>query len=226
MEGKYMKKHEENRLLEDANIVLLGDSTLDNGTYTKGGPSVAELLQRKAGPGCRVFLLAVDGHRIRNVYNQLKNIPEDATHLVLSVGGNDALGYGYILENDAKGFHPVLTELGNIYRGFKNEYSSLIQKIKELKLPLIISTIYRGDFGDTGLQWKADTALTGFNDAIISCAVEESLPVIDLRRACCKTEHFTQQIEPSGPGGKRIAEAIWKALVRHDFAAGGIQIYG
>lgn len=167
------------------NIVLLGDSTLDNGSYTGGEPSVTEYLREKAGPDCQVTLLAVDSGRIQDVYGQLKTIPADATCLVLSVGGNDALGYGYILEDDSKGFHPVLTELGKIYRDFKIEYT----------------------------------------DAIISCAVEELLPVIDLRGVCFEPEHFTQQIEPSGPGGKRIADAIWNALNLHDFDAEGVRIY-
>jgi hypothetical protein len=50
--------------------------------------------------------------------------------------------------------------------------------------------------------------LSGFNDAIINTAITQSLPVIDLRRACCASEHFTQAIEPSAAGGKRIAEAL------------------
>jgi hypothetical protein len=59
-------------------IVLLGDSTLDNKLYTGGEPSVSEHLDELAGPEWTVELLARDGHRIRDVYTQLEQLPEDA----------------------------------------------------------------------------------------------------------------------------------------------------
>ena len=81
-------------------VVLLGDSTIDNKLYTNGHPSVAEILRKKLGNEWKIIQLAFDGHHISDVYRQLKDFPESATHIVLSVGGNDALYHSHILESD------------------------------------------------------------------------------------------------------------------------------
>jgi hypothetical protein len=46
---------------EPGAVVLLGDSILDNGAYTGGGPHVAAQLQAALPPGWRAVLAAVDG---------------------------------------------------------------------------------------------------------------------------------------------------------------------
>lgn len=78
-------------------IVLLGDSIFDNGVYVPGEPDVVRQLQGVLPQGWRASLLAVDGAVTRSVASQLQRLPGDATHLVLSVGGNDALGESHIL---------------------------------------------------------------------------------------------------------------------------------
>ena len=207
-------------------IVLLGDSTLDNKLYTGGEPSVAEYLDELAGPEWTVELLARDGHRIRDVYTQLEQLPEDAACLLVSVGGNDAWEHSYILENDAGRYHDLLTELHRIYTGFVDAYGKLAAAVKRRGLPLILTTIYEGDFGEAEMQKKANTALAGFNDAVIRTALRENVPVIELREACSEPVHFTQIIEPSAEGGKRFAEMIQYVLETHDFENGGTRIYG
>jgi hypothetical protein len=85
------------------------------------------------------------------------------------------------------------------------------------RLPLILTTIYEGDFGDEAMQQKANTALAGFNDIIIRTAVREELPVIDLREVCREPEHFTSRIEPSAAGGERFARMIGFVLEEHGY---------
>ena len=72
-------------------VVLLGDSVFDNAAYVAGGPDVRSQLQERLGAGWQVSLVAVDGDRAHNVAPQLQHLPPDASHLVVSVGGNDAL---------------------------------------------------------------------------------------------------------------------------------------
>ena len=72
-------------------IVLLGDSIFDNATYVKGGPAVIQQLQAKLPDGWNATLCAVDGSMVQDVQGQLSRLPKDATHLVLSAGGNNAL---------------------------------------------------------------------------------------------------------------------------------------
>jgi hypothetical protein len=73
-------------------VVLLGDSIFDNAAYVRGGPDVVRQLREMLPAGWSATLLAVDGAVTRSVPAQIARLPADATHLVLSVGGNDALG--------------------------------------------------------------------------------------------------------------------------------------
>src|SRR6185436_5966678 len=73
-------------------IVLLGDSIFDNAAYVAGGPDVVRQLREILPSGWRATVNALDGAVISDVPQQLKELPRDATHLVLSIGGNDALG--------------------------------------------------------------------------------------------------------------------------------------
>ena len=69
-------------------IILAGDSIFANQRYVPGEPDVSNQLQGLMDEGDKVSLLAVDGHVINNVEGQLRNLPNDTTHLVISVGGN------------------------------------------------------------------------------------------------------------------------------------------
>jgi hypothetical protein len=82
-------------------IVLLGDSVFDNASYVKGGPDVIRQLQAKLPDGGRATLCAIDGSMVQDVKSQLSRLPPDATHLVVSAGGNDALNNVNILGEKA-----------------------------------------------------------------------------------------------------------------------------
>ena len=72
-------------------IVLLGDSIFDNALYVPRGMSVTEHVRQLLPTGDRVTMIALDGAKVASVFRQLERIPSDATHLVVSAGGNDAL---------------------------------------------------------------------------------------------------------------------------------------
>lgn len=76
---------------DSRHIVLMGDSIFDNKAYTQGEPDVVAHLQPLLPDGWRTTLLAVDGASTGSMSTQLSRVPPDATHLVLSLGGNDAL---------------------------------------------------------------------------------------------------------------------------------------
>src|SRR5205823_5455601 len=78
-------------------VVLLGDSIFDNARYVPERPPVIDQVRQALPRGWLASLLAVDGHITEDVANQLKDLPADATHLVVSAGGNDALGESSIL---------------------------------------------------------------------------------------------------------------------------------
>ena len=82
-------------------VVLLGDSIFDNSRYTRGEPDVVTHLRGVLPAGALATLLAVDGTVTRSMAQQVSRIPRDATHLVVSIGGNDALGNRNLLEAPA-----------------------------------------------------------------------------------------------------------------------------
>src|SRR3954469_11832269 len=72
-------------------VVLLGDSIFDNKAYVGTGPAVIDQVREQLPAGWQATLRAVDGSRVHGVPGQLRGMPKDASHLVVSVGGNDAL---------------------------------------------------------------------------------------------------------------------------------------
>src|SRR3954465_894393 len=83
-------------------IALLGDSVIDNKAYVVGGPDVAEQVRMVAPTHWKVSRLAIDGAVSSSVLAQLNGLPSDATHLVISVGGNDALRESGVLDDAAR----------------------------------------------------------------------------------------------------------------------------
>ena len=187
-------------------VVLVGDSIFDNARYTEGGPDVVSQVRGLLPPGWEATLLAVDGATTDGVAGQLDRLPEHATHLVLSVGGNNALMHIGILATPASTMTRAVEALADIASDFESRYRLAIAACLDTALPLAVCTIYNGCFDDQSFQRVASTTLTVFNDAIIRVAIEHSLPVIDLRSVCATREDYANPIEPSSVGGKRSPE--------------------
>ncbi len=69
-------------------LILLGDSIFDNGSYVdRGQPAVIDQLKAAVkDQGWNATLIAVDGHVLSHVADQIKRVPRDATHLFVSIG--------------------------------------------------------------------------------------------------------------------------------------------
>lgn len=189
-------------------LVLLGDSIFDNGRYTGGGPDVIAQVRKFLPPAWKASLLAVDGATTRSLPAQLARVPADASHMVLSVGGNDALGAESILRVPVESVGQALSLLAGAASEFEARYREAVAACLKPALPLAVCTIYNGNFADKNYQRQVTTALTVFNDVIIRAALENSLSVIDLRELCTRPEDYANSIEPSSIGGAKIAKAI------------------
>lgn len=193
-------------------VVLLGDSIFDNAAYVAGGPDVLAHLQRRLPAEWESTFVAVDGATTEDMGIQYGHIPSDATHLVLSIGGNDALMNIDILERRASSAAEVLGMLADVRDAFGERYGEVLHALRGRGLPLTVCTIYEGNFPDRRMQRLATTALTVFNDVILRCAIRSGLPVIDLRLVCSEPADYANPIEPSVQGGARIAGAITRAI--------------
>jgi lysophospholipase L1-like esterase len=192
-------------------VALLGDSVLDNGAYTLGGPDVVSQLTSMLPAGWRASLLAVDGAMMGDLAHQLDRLPGDVSHVVVSIGGNDVLQYLDVLRLPMKSSSEALLNLGKHAQSFERGYRSAIDLVRKLGQPMTICTIYNGNLsGEEGAA--ARVALMAFNDVILRVAFESQVRVIDLRLVCTEPADYANPIEPSVRGGEKIARAIVRSL--------------
>jgi hypothetical protein len=206
-------------------VVLLGDSIFDNAHYVPGGPAVIEQLRQALPTGWRATLLAVDGSIATRVEEQLTGLPADASHLVVSAGGNDALGYGIaILNESARSVSEALSRLGEIRQEFEAEYRTMLQAVLQHDKPTIVCTVYDA-IPVLGAAERA--GLCVFNDVILCAAFRAGVPVIDLRLICNEPTDYSESspIEPSVAGGAKIARAVARAVAGFDDTSEGIRVY-
>lgn len=206
-------------------VVLLGDSVFDNAAYVGDGPDVVAQLRDRLRPGWRATLCAIDGSVVAGLARQLERLPADATHLVISAGGNDALGYSAILGAPSRSMAESLNQLADIREAFHAGYGAALQNVLERRLPTAICTIYNPRYPDAAQRRLGTTALAMINDAIILEAVRLGLPLIDLREVCNEDSDFANPIEPSSQGGWKIAGAIASLVSRHDFSRSISEIF-
>jgi lysophospholipase L1-like esterase len=203
-----------------SHLVLLGDSIFDNGAYVGQAPDLVQQLRTRLGQGWQATLLAVDGDVTADVQRQLGGLPRDATHLVVSVGGNDALGSASILAQPATSVAEAVGRLAEAQSRFRQAYARMVEAVVATGLPAALCTIYDSNYPEP--QRRVVVAgLALFNDVITRAAFSRRLPVLDLRLVCSEPSDYANPIEPSAQGGDKIARAI-AALVQARAVPGGV----
>jgi hypothetical protein len=208
-----------------SHLVLLGDSTIDNAAYVRGGPAVIDQVRAGLPPGWRATLLAVDGSRIEDVHRQLGRVPEDATHLVLSIGGNDLLAEAGVLAKSAATVGQAMLMLAEVRDRFQAGYGALLEAVAATGRPCVVCTIYEPRFPDSTVRRSATTALGVFEDVIFRAARGMGMPIVEMRAVCSDDTDFANPIEPSQAGGSKIAETLCDVVGRHDFRARPSVVY-
>ena len=195
----------------NGHIVLLGDSIFDNKAYTRGAPDVIRHLRDIVPSGWRATLAAVDGATALDVLQQLSRLPSDATHLVLSAGGNDALMNSDLLDTPVSSSSDTLRLFEERLGAFESAYRSVLDAMRAESARITLCTIYNGAL-DGEMARLARVALMMFNDVILRAAFERQASVIELRTICTGPADYANPIEPSGTGGRKIADAISRAV--------------
>jgi len=205
-------------------LILFGDSIFDNAAYVAGGPAVINQVRMNLPAGWQATLLAIDGDTTADVPRQLKRLPADATHVVLSVGGNDALNCLPRLEAPANTVKQGLVTLTAMKVEFQASYRALIESVLALNRPLLLCTIYEAI---PALPPELVTALGIFNDVILREAIRHGLPVLDLRMICTEPSDYSvvSPIEPSSQGGAKLAASLVAVVLKHDFTDSGCRVY-
>lgn len=207
-----------------SHVVLLGDSIFDNGLYVPGAAPVIEQVCQALPPNWKASLVAVDGHTVADMPVQLPRVPAGATHFVVSVGGNDALGASRLLHERASTVGGALATLAVALAEFSEAYNAMLASVRALGKPTAVCTIYDAV---PMLGGAERAALAGFNDVISRAAVRAGIPLIDLRVLCNHVDDYSplSPIEPSVVGGAKIAAAICRLVTTHDFAKPGCTVY-
>ena len=196
------------------NIVLIGDSIIDNDVYVASGEKPVTEHLKDLLPDWNIEKRALDGAVCSHVINSQFNdsVPNNAL-VVVSIGGNDALRYQSLLMDSASmTFGEAMIRFREIREEFRSEYERVLDLAVAAAERVLPFTIYNPRFNMDGLsddiQFSAEGALSAFNDVILSAGLLHKARVLDLRIICDSDSDFANAIEPSGAGGQKIAEAV------------------
>ena len=192
--------------------VLVGDSIFDNASYVPGEPPVIDQLRGFLPMDWTATLLAVDGDVTADVAKQLRNLPTDATHVVVSTGGNDGLGCLPMLSESAHSVAEVLNKFAEIRENFRGEYRHMLTQALATGRSAAICTVYDCV---PELEPMAHAALSMFNEVIFREAFSVNVTVVDLRLVCTESADYSSlsPIEPSCCGGEKIAKVVSDLLL-------------
>src|SRR5437867_5887757 len=164
-------------------IALLGDSIFDNRAYTKGEADVASHLRHLLPSFAEVTLCAVDGSTTSDLDPQIRSVPSNASHIVVSIGGNDAMLNSDLLKTPVASTTEALSLFAKRIDQFEWAYIAAIEHVLSLNRRTAICTIYNGN-QDPPEADLARVALMMFNDVILRCGFERHLSIVDLRLVC------------------------------------------
>ena len=134
-------------------IILAGDSVFDNRKYVNDGePDVRDQLADLLDDGDKATLIAVDGDMNNNVLKQLDNIPNNATHLFISIGGNDALMHIDAFKESVSTIGEALDSLNEKVQEFERDYIKMLTNVLKHRLKTTVCTIYNPHFEHSSLD--------------------------------------------------------------------------
>ena len=220
-------------------IYLLGDSIIDNAPYVKKNEKdvVSHLISMyKGNPQIKINNRAVDGHTMRDLLDtQLSDEGlNEATHIVMSIGGNDLLQnisflqmtakLSEVMDKDARIGKWGSKELNlsrnkvfeetyfEIIKPMQQEYESIVANLSTYRAKLLLCTVYEGDLVDSDefsdVIYSSKTMLSIFNDLVYRTAQKYNAEVLELRDIFVSSEDYANPIEPSHIGGEKLAKSI------------------
>jgi len=191
-------------------IFMIGDSVFDNAAYVRSGEPDVRKQVAALVPQHRVTSAARDGAVAAGIRDQFARMPKDATHIVVSAGGNDALQASHLLSEPVPSMLAALELLTGVAEDLRSGYAQLLDDLAHTCVPAAVCTVYDPRFPEPRLRKGGTTALSVLNDVITREAFARGFALLDLRLICNEESDFANPIEPSAKGGAKIAAAIVK----------------
>jgi lysophospholipase L1-like esterase len=185
-------------LTPNNNIILIGDSVLNNSAYVPSGKSVFDNLKEKTS---NVFNFAKDGATIQDCYAQLDNISSNFnntnTYVFISIGGNDILNKRGQLSSE---------EINSLFQQFLSFIDALNVKLGSVNLN--ICNLYLPS--DPRFQ-NYKSSIDQWNILIKenSNRIGAMYNILDLYSLLNTPNDFIYSIEPSPDGSVKIANLIY-----------------
>ncbi len=207
-------------------IILCGDSALNNRTVSDFDPekelSVEGELNRMLGNESTaiVKVLATPGHRMEDFHQkQLPQIPALATHIFISIGGNDAISKARELFDQPGKISLLLGFIHWLLFLFSLEYFQTISRLSSItnaKTKVYICTLYTPDM-KKAFWWKrmlCSLALYHLNRVIRSCAKQHNFDILDLAVLCDPETDMRSrnEVELNHNACKKVATAIYNKV--------------
>ena len=211
-EEKQLKRTKRLESTKKHYVSLLGDSIIDNKVYVgQGGLSVTEHLKHNSSSN--FTMIAVDGDTTEDVLdNQLDNLKEPVSHIVLSIGGNDLLQNLHLLEDETSGMKFALEKCSELVDEIQENYIKILERLLQYDAKVLLCTVYEGDLESDVLLAEYDKAgqamLKMHNDTVYYLASKFDVDVLELRNIFTNKEDYANPIEPSHIGGEKLAKAI------------------
>ena len=211
-EEKQLKRTKRLESIKKHHVSLLGDSIIDNKVYVgEGELSVTEHLQHNSPS--YFTMIAVDGDTTEDVLdNQLDNLKEPVSHIVLSIGGNDLLQNLHLLQDETSGMKFALEKCSELISEIQENYIKILEHLSQYDAKVLLCTVYEGDLESDLLLAEYDKAgqvmLKMHNDTVYYLASKFEVDVLELRNIFTNKEDYANPIEPSHIGGEKLAKAI------------------
>ena len=196
----YFKSFKEG-LTNNNNIVLIGDSVLNNANYVPSEKSVVDILKTKTQ---KVFNFAKDGATISDCYGQLDKIPTDLnttdTYVFISAGGNDILNKRGQLDS---------SEIRKLFNSYMDFIKALRVKLGSAKINICNLYLPANPRYNT---YKS--SIEEWNQLITenSSKIGEMYNIINVDTLITTPDDFVYDIEPSEIASQKIANVIHLTL--------------
>lgn len=188
--------------MNNTQIVLLGDSILENSSYAS--PSILEILQNTSHS---VLCLAQDNATIESTYLQLYDLPSTLnnknTFIFVSVGGNDILNK-YVYKDIQSDKHK---NIDNIFQDYKSLILSLKKQMDLTNIVLL--NIY---YPHSSHYKSYYSLIKEWNELLKDFCSKNGFKLLNIAEIMTKEEDFSFDIEPSSIGSQKISKDILKSL--------------